>query len=448
MITYFFPPLGGVGVQRILKFVSYLPRSGWRPIVLTPKNTAYFVRDDSLLVELPPDLEIHRSAAYEPARLAQALAGLARPKHKTERGSPAQPVRPSPRRSTTISRARRTMRALTAAYLGLVHLVLVPDEQVTWLPSATRTALAVHRTEGFDVIFSNGPPFSCHLIAGLVKQATRRPWVADFRDPWVGNPFAPPLPRYQRRLQELLERWVVRRADRVVVAMSVLRDELVRRYPERADRFVWIPNGYDRRDLEDLPDATPQPDGMFRLVFGGSLYREREVEVFLTGLERLVARRPEIRNRLRVEFVGWINDPNQHVFDEAEGRGPLAGMLERTGFLPRREALARLASADALLQLMADVPGSGVFAGGKLLEYLAFDRPILAMMPPGEGRRVLEGLDWGIVADVDPASVADAVERLLDEPPPTRRADPDGRYDRVNEARELAEILDSLVAAR
>jgi hypothetical protein len=107
-----------------------------------------------------------------------------------------------------------------------------------------------------------------------------------------------------------------------------------------------------------------------------------------------------------------------------------------------------MAGADCLLQLMTDEPGTGMFVGGKLIEYMAFDRPILAVMPPGEGRRLVESLPSGRAADVEPGSVADAVERLLDDPPAPRPTDPTGRYDRVNLAGELAAVLDAVVAEK
>jgi glycosyltransferase involved in cell wall biosynthesis len=247
-------------------------------------------------------------------------------------------------------------------------------------------------------------------------------------------------------MQRRMERWIVEQADRVIVAVDLMRVQFAERYPDLADKFVHIPNGYDRSDLIGIEPAPPPQPGGFHLLYAGSLYRPKELEAFLLGVERLLARRPDLRQRLRVDFVGRVNDANAKAAAEFDRPERLAGIISFEGFMPRSKALARMAGADALLQLMPDIAGAEIFVGGKLSEYLAFDRPILAVMPRGEGRQLVEGLPTGIVADVEPASVADALERLLDHTPAPEHADPTGRFDRVNLAGELARELDMVVA--
>jgi glycosyltransferase involved in cell wall biosynthesis len=279
----------------------------------------------------------------------------------------------------------------------------------------------------------------------LIKGRTGRPWVADFRDPWIGNVFAAPMSRPKRWMQRRMERWIVERADVVTVAVELMRVQFAERYPELAEKFVHIPNGYDRADLIGIEPAAPPRPGGFHVLYAGSLYRPKELEAFLLGVERLLERRPDLRERLRVDFVGRVNEANVRVAAEFEKPSRLGDVVSFEGFMPRPRALARMLGADALVQLMPDMPGAEIFVGGKLSEYLAFDRPILAVMPPGEGRALVEGLPTGIVADVEPGSVADALERLLDHPPAPAPADPTGRFDRVNLAGELARVMDRLV---
>ncbi len=324
---------------------------------------------------------------------------------------------------------------------------MFPDAQIGWVPFGWRAGRRARREPGFDVIYSSAAPISAHLIAGLVKRSTRRPWVADFRDPWVGNPFDPPLRGLKGRLQRRMERWIVSHADRVVVVVEGMREMFVERYPEHADKFLTISNGYDRADLADLTPVRGEP-GRFTLLFAGSLYRPGELVAFLGGTELLLARRPDLRARLRVQFVGQVSADNRRYADLYAAPDRIGDVVSFEGFVPRRDALARMAGADALLQLMTDEPGTGLFVGGKLYEYMAFDRPILAVMPPGEGRRLVESLPTGRVADVEAGSVADALERLLDDPPAAGATDPTGRYDRVNLAGELAAVLDAVVAER
>ena len=441
VVTYYFPPLGGVGVQRTLKYITYLPRWGWQPIVVTPRNPAYTVRDASLLDVLPPDLEVHRTASLEPGQLHNAIIRRLGGEGTGSSGAATDPAG----RPAGAGRLARLVSKSRSLWGRIWNALLFPDAQIGWVPFGARAGRLANRGPGFDVVYSTAAPVSAHIVAGLVKRSTGRPWVADFRDPWIGNPFVAPLRGPKGWLQRRNERWIVSRADRVVLAMDGLRAMFVERYPEFAARFVYIPNGYDRADLAGLTPVTGEP-GRFTILFAGSLYRPGELDAFLGGVERLVARRPDLRSRLRVQFVGRASSGNRRLANSYTAPGRLGDVVRFEGFVPRREALARMAGADALLQLMTDEPGTGMFVGGKLIEYMAFDRPILAVMPPGEGRRLVDGLAGGRTADVEPGSVADALERLLDDPPPRGRTDPEGRYDRVNLARELATVLDQVAA--
>lgn len=442
IVTYYFPPVGGVGVQRTLKYVTYLPRWGWQPVVVAPGDPAYPVRDRSLLSSLPMGLEVHRTSSLEPGRLPNAAAR----RYARRKAGPAGDVA-TDLGATSVGGGLKTrvLRKITIAWNRVWGALLFPDGSIAWVPFGVRAGRSANRHGNVDVIYSSAAPISTHVVAGLLKRRMRRPWVADFRDPWVGNPFAAPLSRPKRRLQKRTERWIVTRADRVVVAVDAMREQFIERYPELAEKFVYIPNGYDRSDLAGIVPAPPDP-GRFHILYAGSLYRPQELEVFLLGVERLLARRPDLRDRLRVDFVGRMNEPNARQAVEFSKPERLGGIVSFGGFIPRPQALARMAGADALLQLMPDLAGAEIFVGGKLSEYLAFDRPILAVMPPGEGRRLVEALPTGRVADVRPDSVADAVERLLDDPPAPAPADPTGRFDRVNLAGELARLFDEVVA--
>jgi glycosyltransferase involved in cell wall biosynthesis len=444
VVTYFFPPLGGVGVQRTLKYVTYLPRWGWQPVVITPKNPAYPVRDATLLEALPTDLEVHRTASLEPGRLPNAVARL------LDRGRTDSSGRGATGSGAPLA-ARRPGKLIWKSMIlwnRVWAALMFPDTAAGWVPFAVRSGVGVHKRSAVDAVYSSSSPISTHLAAGQIAARTGLPWVADFRDPWVGNAFAEPMSRLKRWRQRRRERWIVERADRVIVAVDAMRIQFIERYPELADKFVHIPNGYDRADLDGIEPAPPPRPGGFHLLYAGTLYRPRELEVFLRGVEMLLSRRPDLRSRFRMDFLGRVNDANARAAAEFDTPDRLGGVIGFEGFVPRRQALARMMGADALLQLMPDMPGAEIFVGGKLGEYLAFDRPILAVMPRGEGRNMVEALPTGIVADVDPASVAGALERLLDHTPAAAPADPAGRFDRVNLAHELALELDRVSAAR
>jgi glycosyltransferase involved in cell wall biosynthesis len=439
IVTYYFPPLGGVGVQRTLKYITYLPKWGWEPAVLTPRDPAYTVRDPSLLAVLAPGLEINRSASLEPGSLPNAVSRLlSRPDAS---GASDLGVRP-----TRGGLAGRLIWKAVIVWGRVWNKILFPDAQIGWVRLGARAGRRVYKRRPFDVVYSTAAPISAHLIADRIKRSTGRPWVADFRDPWIGNPFTAPLSGPKGWLQRRMERSIVSRADRVVLAMDALREMFVERYPEMADKFIYIPNGYDKNDLAGLTPVKGEA-GCFTILFAGSLYRPGELDAMLGGVEKLVERRPDLRKKLRVQFLGRTSSYNRNLGEIYTAPGRIGDVVSFEGFVPRAQALARVAGADALLQLMTDEPGTSMFVGGKLIEYMAFDRPILAVMPQGEGRRLVDGLPGGRSADVEPGSVADALEALLDNPPEPGSTDPTGRYDRVNLAGELAKVLDEVAAS-
>jgi glycosyltransferase involved in cell wall biosynthesis len=447
VITYFFPPLGGVGVQRTLKYVKYLPASGWQPVVVTPAKPAYTVRDETLLDQLAPDLKVERTSSFEPAAFPNAVAAYLRRRHAAPSGSAAV---------ATVGPAGGGLAArLLSKGMGLWKRVwgaiLFPDDAAGWIGAGTRRGLAVNKATPLDVVYSTSAPISGHVIASRIVARTGLPWVADFRDPWIGNAFAPLQRGLTAFRQRRLERKIVAGADLVIFATQGLLDAYAARYPWAAGKMRVIPNGYDRADVpqrDDLAVASPAAgDHHFRLIYTGSLFGERELAVFLEGLVLLVDRRPEVAGRLEVEFVGWLNAHNRAIaaqYSESKTIGP---MLRFSGFMPRAEAMRRAVASDALLQLVADDPRKGEVQGGKLMEYLGYDRQILAVVPEGQARQVLRELDWGIIADPTPEGVAAGLEQLLAAPTPSRRADPKGRYDRVNLAAELAGYLDEARAA-
>ncbi len=316
-----------------------------------------------------------------------------------------------------------------------------PDDQLGWVPLAAAAGIRRMRRERADAIFSSAFPISAHLAAGAIHRATGIPWVAEFRDPWVDNVLAPPLPSTHRSLQRRIERWVVTRASRVVLVTPGLTNAFAARYPKHVGRMRTVMNGYDPSELAREAIEPSGADGI-RLVYTGTLDRPRETVAFLEGLERFVASRSDARDRLRVELIGRRSPEVEEVARPFTAEDRLGSVLSLVDFVPRHEALERVGSATAALVMLGAGPGMDLFVSGKLFDYIGLDRPVLAMVPRGDARDVLTGLGWGIVADPDPASVAAALDRLWSGDYRRGRADPEGRYDRRGLTRELAAVLD------
>ena len=435
-------------MSRNLRNVVHLPDLGWTPVVIAPRRAAELA-DPASMALISPAAEVIRAFRFEPRhlrpafvlvrRVARVRSALRWPGVRRSTGEPGTgPAGAAPVASPATQPPARSR--------GLQELVFFPDGEIGWLPFAIRAALCAHRDSGFDVVYSTASPVTAHLVAGIIKRLTGVPWVAEFRDPWLGNPVAARLPWLHRRLQVKLERWIVGSADRLVFLSPSTMRLYRRRYPDAAD-MVTIPNGYEPSETI-APSALPDSSGRYRLVWTGTLYRPGELQVFLEALGALVARRPDVVDRLRIDFYGHVSSECEAVAGRLSG-GPMGAMVRFAGFVPRHEALRAIADADAALVMLGDGPGMGQFIPGKLFEYLGQGKQVLAVLPPGDARDVLADLSWGVITDPAVEDIGRAIERLLAQPAPVLRPDPGGTYDGRRLARRLAEtLLDATLVAR
>ena len=440
MVMYHFPPIGGVSMARNVANVRYLPRHGWKPVVLTARTAGELV-DAGAASLVPPGVRVIRAWCPEPAILGPAvgaLRGIAARRQAPDSG-PAQV-------GGDLTTADGSSPATTPSIFNRMRrLAFFPDNQVAWLPFAVVGGVRAARSARVDAVYSTSSPVTAHLVAGLVSRLVGIAWVAEFRDPWVGNPVAEALPWFHRRLRARLERWVVRSADRLVFLSPSTARTYRRRYPLEGITTV-ITNGHDR--LEVVPQGEERRAGPYRIVWAGSLYRPTELAAFLEALANLAERRPSLANELDVAFYGEVEATCRATADAWLRRPAVASIVRFPGFVSRQVALHAIADADAALVMLGDGPGMGQFVPGKLFDYLGQNKQILAVLPPGDARDILSELDWGVVADPDPESVASTIERLLAMPAPTRLADPDGRYERAGLARCLADVLSEAYDAR
>ena len=440
MVAYHFPPVVSVGVERSLQHARHLPASGWDPVVISPATSAYRSVDPASVARIPAGVEVHPALGLEPGHVRRAVGALLRRRPSVG----PRPAGPAAARATS----RALPPPLERAWGSYVRTIFFPDEQFLWLPGAGFAGWRAHRERAVDAVYSSAPPMSGHLVAAVLRRLLDVPWVADFRDPWIGNAYAAPVSPLHARLRASLERGIVRRADAVVFASRQVQELYAARYPRRADRFTTIPNGYDATELADLAqaEAAPPADGTFRLTFAGSIQYVPELELILDGLERLLARRGDLRERLTVEYVGWFSPETERTWNARAAA--LAPVLRRAGFLPRREAMTRLRGSSASLLVLAGMGGREDVAPAKLFDAIGLGLPVLAVAPPGEARRILAELSWGVAADPTPDAVADALERMVEAPPQAGTADPEGRYERRALSRRLVEVLDRIIAKR
>ena len=418
VISHFFPPMGGGGVQRVAKFVKYLPQHGWRTTVLSGRAEDYWMRDESLANEIPPSTRVVRTAAASGLGILRRVGGV-----------------PAARRS--------------AGGFGFLRRagawMLIPDTYVGWRPFALRAARDILRADPPAAILSTGPPETNHLVALALRRETGLPWLADFRDPWFGLHLFPAPTRWHRRQHQALERDVLRAADCLVATTTWLRD-LLRERAAAAARIHVIRNGYDPEDFGAAPVPPPDPGGPLVLAHTGMLTLSRSAAGLLQGLGTLLERQPELRGRVRVELVGARESANDALVTSAG----LRDCVRFRGYVPHRDAIAAMLAADVLVLIKhADARYRGLVPG-KLYEYLGAGRPILALVPESEAADLIRELGCGeVVPPGDGEAVARALAAFLEAKQAgtlvTRyRTAAAAAFTRPEQARNLAALLDQI----
>ena len=357
LVTMYFPPAGGGGVQRPLKTATHLPALGIETHVLAPDDPKWLHRDDEL--RPPTQAFVHRARYFGPrARLpAEELHGLEGPE-----------------------------RMLAQAKLAY-RRVLLPDASVTWVPTAVPAAVRLVKREGIDAVITTSPPVSMNLIGAAVKRLTGIPWVADLRDAVLWNAdrrFDRAAVQAKEKALERVVRLVARKADAVVAVSETIADE-VRRFDPAGEVRV-IPNGCD---FDDFAGLDYRPGERFRITHAGSFFGKRNPRPFLSalassGLDDVVAR-----------FAGGLRQADE---EWAAGLG-LGDRLELLPYVPHRRALELERDSEANLLLLPVAAGRGaVVPSGKIFEYLAAERPILAAVPPdGAAAKLVRETGAGIV---------------------------------------------------
>ena len=373
IVSLYFPPAGGGGVQRPLKFATHLPALGIETHVLAPDDPKWIHRDEELAV--PTQAWVHRARYVGPKgrSLAEELHGKA-----------------------------GVERALVQAR-SLGRRLLVPDENVSWNLTAIPAAIRLVRDEGIDVVITTSPPRSVHLIGAAAKRATGVRWVADLRDSLVAHPHRrsdTALARAKERTADAVARVVARSADAVVTVSEAIAAEMEGLAPRGPVRT--IANG---SDFDDFAGLEYRRGERFRITHTGSFVGKRDPRPFLTALRDsgvdAVAR-----------FVGDFRSSDR---EWAEGLG-LGDRLELVPYAPRRVALELQRDSDALLLLIPDANGRGRgVLSGKVFEYLAAERPILAVVPPdGAAAELIRETNAGVVVAPENIDGIAAALRELD----------------------------------
>ncbi|HEY7019238.1 MAG TPA: glycosyltransferase family 4 protein [Gaiellaceae bacterium] len=361
LVTMYFPPAGGGGVQRPLKLATHLPSLGIETHVLAPDDPKWLHRDEEL--RPPTQAFVHRARYLGPkARL------------------PSEELRGLSGVELAVAHARLAGRRL-----------LLPDASVTWAPTAVPAAVRIVRSEGIDAVVTTSPPLSMNLIGASVQRLTGVKWIADQRDSLVQNAdrrFERKTVQAKEKALERVVQMVANRADGIVAVSEFIADEL--RAYDPAGPVRVIPNGCD---FDDFAGLEYRSGDRFRITHTGSFFGKRNPRAFLSalassGLEDVVAR-----------FVGDFRSVDREWVGELD----LGDRLELLDYLPHRRALELQRDSEANLLLLPEAAGRGkVVPSGKIFEYLAAERPILAAVPTdGVAAKLVRETGAGVVVAPD-----------------------------------------------
>lgn len=380
ILTYYWPPSGGSGVQRWLKFAKYLPDYGWQPVVYTPENPEYPNLDHSLQNDVPKSAEIIKRPIIEPYSIYKRLVGMKKD-DRIHTGFLSDKAKPG-----TLEQLSRWIRGN----------FFIPDARRFWIRPSVRYLNAYLKSNPVDLIVSTGPPHSLHLIAKALKKRTGLPWVADFRDPWTNIDFYEELmlTKPADRKHHQLEAAVLRESDKVLVVGREMKREFSAL--TSAEKIHIIPNGYDAHDI--VNDRVPDPDPFFSLAHIGSFSPARNVPVLWSALAQKRKDDTSFAEHFRLKVVGSIDHTVRKGIEDAG----LTDALVNIPYLPHEKVIDEQRKSSMLLLVVNQTKNARGIVTGKVFEYLASGRPILAIGPPdGDLAAILEECKAGRVIDYD-----------------------------------------------
>lgn len=375
IITYYWPPAGGAGVQRALKFVKYLPQFGWEPIVLTVENPDSPTEDLSLLEDIPKECKVYKTKSLEPFEVYKKFTG-----RKSNEKIPGDILLKSDNVSLKDKLAKWVR----------VNL-FIPDAKIGWKKYAVKKGSEIIRTENIDLIFTTSPPQTVALIGRKLAKLTGVKWIADFRDPWMEIVYYQNLNRSKitKAIDTSLEKKVMNDADTIVT----ISEDMARLLKGKAkdQGVVVIPNGFDETDFEPIESIK---NDKFTIAYTGSMSKDRMPYPFINALKKLIYD-DDVKN-IQMKFTGKFC----HEFYEAIEREDLTEFFIFKGFVPHKESTRILQSSDALLLVIDNVPNNKGFLTGKLFEYMGCRKPIFAIGPvDGDANSIIKEADCGTMVD-------------------------------------------------
>jgi len=429
IITYYWPPSGGSGVQRWMYFCKYLKDFGITPVVVTVdvKKASYRYIDQSFN-DLVKDVEVHKTGTWEPLKLYSKLT--------SGDSQSAIPLGFSGESKPTL------FQKISRAIRGNLF---IPDSRIGWVRFAYKEAKKIITDQNIDVVITTGPPHSAHLVGLKLKKKFDVRWIADFRDPWTDLYYNKLLYRtgYAQKKDEKLELKVLQSADLVLTVGPSMGKHLVQKGNINPSKVHFIYNGYDENDYKDVK-VSADPN-FFTITHIGVLSPAQPITPFLNAVRHFINKNHPICSHLKFRIVGNVTED---IVIEIKNAVPEI-KLDFINYVPKKEAVEYMLSSDLLLNSLAEMDNSELLISGKLMEYIAANKPILCLgNPNGDAANLLKEFDNSKVFDrKDSAQIIEYLDKLFynwtSKLVNTVMSDNYQKYSRYETTRQLAELINT-----
>lgn len=429
IITYYWPPSGGVGAQRWLKMAKYLPEFGWQPVIFTPDNPDFSVKDESGFSDVRPETEIIKLPIWEPYQLFNSL------KKSGNKSELKQGLVLENKNQSWIDKLSIWVRGN----------MLIPDPKRFWIKPAARFLEGIIESNDIDLIVTTGPPHSMHLIGNRLKKKTGLPWIADFRDPWSKWDLLDKLKTSSavKNIHKRLEKKVLMNADEVITVSNRLAQELAQ---NRESEVKVITNGFDEE--VNLPDHSNLED-KFIISHVGLLNEMRDPQNLWKVLEELCVENQELEQKLEVRLGGIVSESIMANFEQYS---LLRGKIKLLDYMPHSEIYDEYSKASVLLLILNNTDNGKWILPSKLFEYLYTNKPILMLgEEQSDAADILSKFENNSVANFNDfelikSSILNHFQRFKLRAIANSNSDEVMIYSRKNLTRQLSEMMNKVVA--
>ncbi|MCH7398133.1 glycosyltransferase family 4 protein [Belliella sp. DSM 107340] len=419
IITYYWPPSAGSGVQRWLKFAKYLPEFGWEPVIFTPENPDFDLKDEGLLKEINPQLEVIKFPIWEPYGLFRKL--------KKEKLADTSKV---------LEKKEKSL--LDKAGIWARANFLIPDPRIFWVKPAVGFLEDIIKNNQIDAIITTGPPHSLHLIGRNLKRITKLPWIADFRDPWSQWEFLDTLPMTApvRKKHEALEKSVLEEADAVTTISPTFREDLEK---IAGKKIKLLTNGFDPDDLPNNWSLESPKTDKIEIVYTGVIDAIRNPIPFLEALKNVFQQN---QKEVILRFVGKVSST---VLEFVKKDIWLSEHVAFEGYVSHEKVFDYYRNSNLLLLILTDTKNAKGNIPGKLFEYMATGRPVLALGDVnGDSAKILNDAKAGqVFAHTDQIGIQEFLNKF-DPDSSEEKGNSVDQYSRKNLTKTLVKTLNEI----